>query len=305
MESHADRLLENPLSNGGLDLARRLEAYAGNAREYVARKWECGACRGVLVLGLVVFAGVCGVWGNAAAADEKPLKVFLLVGQSNMQGQAHVRTFEHVGMDRKTAPILREIQNTDGTPRVCENVWISYLSSSGEQHGRLTAGFGADRNKIGPELTFGIYMQKALGEPILIIKTAWGGKSLHTDFRPPSAGAYEFGEAQLESFRKQGKDIDAIKAAKVKATGHYYRLMLEHVRSVLADVSRVYPAYDSKSGFCEDHDPDRQGICRGHDADGSSAVMMAHESFHAAVHGIGRERLHEYPPAISGMRAGV
>ena len=29
---------------------------------------------------------------------------------------------------------------------------------------------------------------KMLGEPILIIKAAWGGKSLHTDFRPPSAG---------------------------------------------------------------------------------------------------------------------
>ena len=32
-------------------------------------------------------------------------------------------------------------------------------------------------------------MEKRLNEPVLIIKTSWGGRSLHTDFRPPSAGA--------------------------------------------------------------------------------------------------------------------
>jgi hypothetical protein len=38
----------------------------------------------------------------------------------------------------------------------------------------------------GPELTFGIYMHKALGEPFLLIKNAWGAKSLKVDFHPPS-----------------------------------------------------------------------------------------------------------------------
>ena len=92
-------------------------------------------------------------------------------------------------------------------------------------------------------------MQKLLDEPILIIKTAWGGKSLHTDFRPPSAGPYEFDEAQLERFRNQGKDIGAIKADKAKATGHYYRLMIDHVKKVLADIKRVYPDYDPEQGY--------------------------------------------------------
>jgi alpha-galactosidase len=183
-----------------------------------------------------------------AAAAPKPLKVFVLVGQSNMQGHARVRTFEHIGMDPKTAPLLHEMQADDGASRVCENVWISYLSSGGEKQGRLTAGFGADENKIGPELTFGIYMQKHLDEPILIIKTAWGGKSLHTDFRPPSAGPYAFNENQLEVIKKQGKDLVAIKAARVKATGHYYRLTIDHVKQILADIKKVYPDYDADQG---------------------------------------------------------
>ena len=45
-----------------------------------------------------------------------------------------------------------------------------------------------DGGKIGPEFTFGLTMDRALDEPVLIIKTAWGGKSLYYDFRPPSAG---------------------------------------------------------------------------------------------------------------------
>ena len=193
----------------------------------------------------VAFAVTLG----AAAAEKKPLKVFVLVGQSNMQGHAHVRTFEHIGMDPKTAPLLSEIQGADGQPRVCDQVWISYLSSGGEKHGRLTAGFGASGEKIGPELSFGIYLQKALGEPILIIKAAWGGKSLHTDFRPPSAGPYVFNENQLENLRRQGKDLDEIKAARQQATGHYYRLTIGHVRKVLANIEQVYPDYDPKQGY--------------------------------------------------------
>lgn len=182
------------------------------------------------------------------AEGRKPLKVFLLVGQSNMQGHAQVRTFEHIGMDPKTAPLLREMQGDDGAPRSCEKVWISYLSSGVEKQGRLTVGFGADENKIGPEFTFGIRMQQLLNEPILIIKAAWGGKSLHTDFRSPSSGPYEFNQTQLEAFQKQGKDIAVITAAQAEATGRYYRLMIDHAKKVLGNIKRVYPDYDPAQG---------------------------------------------------------
>lgn len=187
-----------------------------------------------------------------AMAAKKPLKVFILAGQSNMQGHAHVRTFDVIGLDPKTAPMLKEMRHADGTPRVCEKVWISSIGSSEEEKtGRLTTGFGASQPgpKIGPELTFGITTQKLLGEPILIIKTAWGGKSINTDFRPPSAGPFEFREDQLQAFKEQGKDVAKIKADKADATGRYYRLMIEHVKKVLGDPGRVCPAYDPDHGF--------------------------------------------------------
>lgn len=189
----------------------------------------------------------------------KPLKVFILAGQSNMEGHAKVETFDYIGDDPATAPLLKKMRGADGKPVICDGAWISYLTGGGDANdegfGPLTAGYGSRRNpaedggKIGPEFTFGLTMDAAFKEPVLLIKTAWGGKSLNTDFRPPSAGAYEFNAEQLEGLKKQGKDIEQARAEKAKATGRYYRLMIEHVKKVLADPKRVVPDYDPARGY--------------------------------------------------------
>ena len=186
----------------------------------------------------------------AAQLHAKPLQVFILAGQSNMQGHAKVSTFEHIGMDPATKPMLAEMLGPDGKPKVCGRVWISSIGcADAEQTGKLTAGFGASAGKIGPEFTFGIYMEKFTDAPILLIKTSWGGKSLHTDFRPPGAGPYVFSEAQLAAFAKKGKDVAAIKEEKAAATGVSYQLMVGHVKMVLADLKRVVPDYDVAQGY--------------------------------------------------------
>jgi alpha-galactosidase len=189
----------------------------------------------------------------ALAAEKTPLQVYILAGQSNMQGHAKISTIEHIGMDPATKPMHDAMIGSDGKPTVCEQVWISSIGCgkepTEEQTGKLTAGFGATPEKIGPEFTFGIFTQKLTTGPILIIKTSWGGKSINTDFRSPSAGPYPFSDAQLEKFQKQGKDAAAIKAEKEKATGVYYRLMMEHVKRVLADPKRVVPGYDAAQGY--------------------------------------------------------
>lgn len=199
------------------------------------------------------------VMPEPARAQSKPLRVFILAGQSNMEGHAKVETFDYIGDDPATAPLLAQMRDPDGKPHVCEGAWISYFTgggdNNGEGFGKLTAGYGSRRQpeqaggKIGPEFTFGLTMDAAFEEPVLIIKTAWGGKSLNTDFRPPSAGPYVFSDSQLENFRRQGKDVAALKEAKAKETGAYYRLMIEHVRRVLADIRRVVPEYRAEQGY--------------------------------------------------------
>ena len=186
-------------------------------------------------------------------ADAKPLKVFVLAGQSNMQGHVNKSTFDSMADDPRTASILKDMRNADGTPAVCDKVWISSIGCAGndtnEQTGNVTAGFGASKEEIGPEFTFGTYMEKALNEPMLIIKTSWGGKDLHTDFRPPSAGPFVWSDFEFNARKKRGDDMEKAKADKIKATGAYYRLMIEHVRKVLADIKRVVPDYDPKQGY--------------------------------------------------------
>ena len=213
---------------------------------------------------IAVAAGL--VLATTSHAAGKPLKVFILAGQSNMEGHARIETFDYIGDDPATAPLLKMMRGADGKPTVCEGTWISYLTGADEENfeltGKLTAGFGSlwgqDRSapghKIGPEFTFGLTMDAALTEPVLIIKTAWGGKSLHTDFRPPSAGPYVLNDFQKKLYygpKAHGvpDDMEQWLAEKKRDTGHCYRLMLEHVRKVLADPKRVVPGYDPAQGY--------------------------------------------------------
>jgi hypothetical protein len=203
-----------------------------------------------LFVSAFVWVGLFGVFSSPILAA--PLKVYILAGQSNMQGHAKVTTFNSMGKDPATASLLKKMLNAEGTPRTCDRVWISSIGSAPqEKHGRLTAGYGAEAAgpKIGPEFTFGITMETLLDEPILIIKTAWGGKSLHTDFRPPSAGTYTLNTFQKEQYEKRGVDLREKQAEIDQASGHYYRLMIEHVRAVLKDVNRVCPEYLADQGY--------------------------------------------------------
>jgi len=178
-----------------------------------------------------------------AMAGKEPLQVFILAGQSNMEGHAQTSTFPAIERDPKTRDLYNKMVDTGGNPAVHKDVWISYSYGNfhgepvGIKTGNLTAGWGSQHHvgtgKIGPELTFGITLHEHLNQPILIIKNAWGGKSLMVDFRPPSAG-----------------DLpeDANPEEKEKA-GHYYQLTLDHVKDVLADIPKVYPDYDADTGF--------------------------------------------------------
>ena len=185
---------------------------------------------------------------NSSASGKGPIKVFILAGQSNMEGHAKVETFDYLSDDPKTAPLLGKMRDASGEPCTCEGVWISYFTGTGDKngegHGRLTAGYGARRNpaedggKIGPEFTFGITMDDAFDEDVLIIKTAWGGKSLFYDYRPPSAGPYRQSDADKERERNSPKNA-----------GHYYRLMIKHINFVLSDIGRICPNYKSEDSY--------------------------------------------------------
>ncbi len=123
-----------------------------------------------------------------------PLRVFLLVGQSNMVGAGEVvanvernggrGSLEHLVTAAETAERFAHLVDAEGAWVERDDVWVSFF----EREGPLTVGYGAREGAIGPELGFGSVVGEHFDEPVLLLKVAWGGKSLAVDFRPPSAG---------------------------------------------------------------------------------------------------------------------
>src|SRR3954470_19038141 len=84
---------------------------------------------------------------SAEKESKSPLKIYILAGQSNMEGHAKIETFDYIGDDPATAPLLKQMRGADGKPAVCDHVWISYFTGIGENNGEgfgpLTAGYGS------------------------------------------------------------------------------------------------------------------------------------------------------------------
>ena len=191
------------------------------------------------LVGLVAFFPQMNVMGS-------PLKVYVLAGQSNMQGSAHKKTFAAIGDDPKTAPLLKEVLGASGEPIEADNGWVAYRTNRGGEQatllGKVKVGYGFDDKRIEPEYGFGLFMDRSTEEPVLLIKTAWGGKSLAVDFRPPSSGVYQPSEREKKTGRVFLKE----------ETGHYYREMVAFVKEILRDeasIQKVVPGYDEETGY--------------------------------------------------------
>src|SRR4051812_27991577 len=132
--------------------------------------------------------------GPATKPANGPVKVFVLAGQSNMEGQGFVAadpkrnggkgSLEFLVKDPATAGRFKGLADADGKWRTRDDVFISYLGRTRP----LGVGYGVKPGRIGPELGFGWVVGDALDPPVLLVKCAWGGKSLAVDFRPPSSG---------------------------------------------------------------------------------------------------------------------
>lgn len=90
--------------------------------------------------------------------------------------------------------------------------------------GGMTVGYGSGPDCIGPEFGFAWSVHQVLdGEPVLVIKAAWGGKSLHSDFRSPSAAAE--------------RDVPI---------GPYYLQMMASVRLACEQMGEDFPEFKGK-----------------------------------------------------------
>ncbi len=188
---------------------------------------------------------------SPAAQEANPVKVFVLAGQSNMEGKVQNKLIEHQAKHEKTAEMFAHLRK-DGEWIVRDDVFIKFLG----RHGGLTIGFGS-RDRTGAELEFGTMMGNHFEEPVLLIKAAWGGHSLYKLFRSPSAGMPD--DKVLEDELKKAQDRVRKQNEKhkrdnpiptmddiTKDYGKSYRNMLKEVREGMAKAGDMFPALKGK-----------------------------------------------------------
>jgi hypothetical protein len=223
-----------------------------------------------------------------------PVKIFLLIGQSNMQGHGYMDTTDENGEYRNgtlewmvqvypkqygklktstSSTSTTTLSSSDNSNTNKENndtsswsvradTWIAYnkqqignVKVEMNHYGNLVPGlYGGDPGQIqqmGPELGFGWTVAESLNknknnnndntnnqntnnnesntfssssiqqQQILLIKIAWGGRSLAVDFRPPSSGG---------------------------VTGLYYESVIAHTYKTLSQLGTMFPDYNDIFG---------------------------------------------------------
>ena len=164
-----------------------------------------------------------------ATAQTPKLKVFILAGQSNMEGQAVADldgknyndgkgTLKHLLNDPGQGPARQAPQERQGRvdrarrrvgPLPAREAAVAGRAADARLHASTAASTTSARSCSSA-------MSSAItsASQVLLIKTAWGGKSLYKDFRPPSSG----GEV-----------------------GPYYTKMIAEVREALANLKTDFP----------------------------------------------------------------
>lgn len=183
---------------------------------------------------------------DSSAAEAKTVKVFILAGQSNMEGKAANTLLDYQAEDPKTKDLFRHLRK-DGKWVVRDDVFIKFL----DRKGPLTVGFGSP-GRTGSELEFGTMMGDHFDEPVLLIKAAWGGHSLYQLFRSPSAGypsaeklQKELDDAQkrVQANNEKQKKNDPLPTLEdiKKPYGSSYRNMLAEVQGVMGNYEALFP----------------------------------------------------------------
>ena len=229
-------------------LAASLDASGRNIILTLGGSLQAGASYQVVAENITTLAGrVIPASFNVSFQtwDENPngVQVFILAGQSNMVGhgkadQGHQDVQGAIGSLRYEAVndtanyghlLVDSSQPATSAWKTRDDVKVWWRDSEidaprGVIKGDLRIGYSQGRNPgwFGPDYGFGWKLgDHFTDKPVLILKIAWGGKSLNADFRPPSAAAARGG-----------------------VVGPYYTAMIEYARDCLSKLGTEFPEFD-------------------------------------------------------------
>lgn len=154
---------------------------------------------------------------DVSSTAEKTVKVFILLGQSNMVGMGKVNgvdhdgTLEHAVKVKRRYPFLVD-QSGNWRKVINQQVRNVFIMGSGTGAGKLQKNewMTVDHtNKIGPEIGIGYELGKWLTESsvcpcgnkddILILKSCIGNRSLGWDLLPPGSPSFEYNDEKKKT----------------------------------------------------------------------------------------------------------
>ena len=163
---------------------------------------------------IIVFTltlGLFGWLGNPLFADEsnernersetienrdRPVQVFILLGQSNMLGFGKIKpadkegTLQHATQVKGLYPYL-----TDENGKWNKREDVRNVRVMGSGTGKMSVknnDWLEIRGKIGPEIGIGHQLGEHLDAPVMLIKSCIGNRSLGWDLLPPGSKSFEF-----------------------------------------------------------------------------------------------------------------
>jgi len=182
-----------------------------------------------IVACVLLIGPAAGVAANKPKKDGR-LKVFILAGQSNMEGHGVIKgrdgqkgTLDTLSKAPDSKDRYKHLLDKDGKWIVRDDVLLSYYDTKC----RLTIGKSAAKNAIGPELMFGWVVGDYIDDKVLLIKRAPGGCSLAGPWRPPSSGP--------AGDKPRGPGV-----------GDQYDGMIADIKETLANLKKHFPDYDGK-----------------------------------------------------------
>jgi len=176
-------------------------------------------------------------------ATDRPVKVFILMGQSNMLGFGRINpettrgTLSYLTKREGKYPHLLD---GEGNWTVRNDVWYVRVTVGQRQHWLQPRG-----RHIGPELQFGHIMGHLHDQLVLIIEASQGNRSLGWDILPPGGERFTYGGRVYAGYKDTPSSwIEGQPKKRVNwYAGKQYDDFVRDIHEVLSNLPRFFPSY--------------------------------------------------------------
>eukprot|EP00980_Cylindrotheca_fusiformis_P013317 scaffold3389_cov119-Cylindrotheca_fusiformis.AAC.9 len=195
---------------------------------------------------------VRGMMGTSQTHSRKggPVKVYILMGQSNMLGEGKVHgnkegTLEYAVQTKGLYSYLINDENEWKTSDQVRNVRVMN-ARNGKMHVYNNEFMNPDRSDtIGPEIGIGSMLEASIDGPIMLLKSCIGNRSLGWDLLPPGSARYDYKDKTYAGYKdcpaswEKGKpkpepDVDWY-------AGKQYDTDIANAKTVLRQLDSFYP----------------------------------------------------------------